>query len=228
MKRTHKHLEVVVGTQVDYLLPEGKAAVPQGHQIIVPGLRRLMDLQPESCAGVLFVNNYFTETEYKQSAYAKEHPPHCLVPGLDDYEAVGVQNVFSRYLLMPRGVPCFRGYKKTHSMWERDMWENPMKVDATRGSAATAETLPQFIGSLNDGVSNVVIWGLDTELEVAPAIDGFLVNGFKVCVLFDLCRTYTEHSTSFLNSKFSQAMAAGQLEISKYADILQHAKRKPL
>lgn len=229
MKRTHKHLEVVVGTQVDYLLPEGKAAVPQGYQIIVPGLRRLMDLRPESCAGVLFVNNYFTEAEYKQSEYAQEHQPHCLIPGLDDYEAVGVQNVFSRFLLMPRGIPCFRGYKKTRSMWERDMWENPMKVDATRGSAATAETLPQFIGSMEDeGVSNVVVWGLDTELEVAPSVDGFLVGGFKVRIMFDLCRSYAEHNIGFLNTKFSSAITAGQLEIVKYGDELQLAKRKPL
>jgi hypothetical protein len=229
MKRTHKHLEVVVCTQVDYLLPEGKAAVPQGHQIIVPGFRRLLDLRPESCAGVLFVNNFFTETEYKQSDYAKEHQPHCLVAGLDDYEPVGVQNVYSRYLLMPRGIPVFRGYKKTRSMWDLDMWENRMKVDLVRGSAATVETLPQFMGGMEDeGLSNVVIWGLDTDLEVAPAVDGFLVAGYKVKVLLDLCRTYVAHNTSHLYSKFSAAIAAGQLEIVKYGDELQAAKRKPL
>lgn len=229
MKRTHKHLEVVIGAQVDYLLPEGKAAVPQGHQIIVPGFRRLMDLSPDNCLGVLFVNNYFTENEYGKSDYAKEFPPHCLVAGLDDYEPVGVQNIFNRYLLAPRGVPVFRGYKKTRSMWERDMWDNPMKVDNMRGAASIVETLPQFMGGLEEeGLSNVVIWGLDTELEVAPAVDGFLVSRFKVKVLFDLCRTYVVHNTSFLNSKFSTAIAAGQLEIGKYGDELQAAKRKPL
>lgn len=229
MKRTHKHLEVVVGMQVDYLLPEGKAAVPQGYQIIVPGFRRLMDLRSDNCAGVLFVNNYFTESEYPKSEYAKEHQPHCLVAGLDDYEPVGVQNVYSRYLLTPRGIPVFRGYKKTRSMWERDMWENHMKVDTLRAAAAHVETLPQFMGSLEDeGLSNVTVWGLDTELEVAPAVDGFLVAGYKVKVLFDLCRTYVAHNTSFLNSKFSAAIAAGQLEITKYGDELQASKRKPL
>jgi nicotinamidase/pyrazinamidase len=229
MKRTHRHLEVVVGTQVDYILPEGKAACPQASTIVVPGLRRLMDLGPDNCIGVLFVNNYFTAEEYKKSDYVDEFPPHCLIPGLDDYEAPGVQNVFSSFLLSPRGVPVFRGYKKQRDMWGRDMWENHMRISSNRGSAQTAETLPQFMGGLEDhGVSNVTIWGADAEVEVAKAIDGFLVFGYKVCVMWDLCRSRTATNTNVLHTKFSAAIGAGQLEIVKYGDQLQAAKRKPL
>jgi nicotinamidase/pyrazinamidase len=232
MKHTHRHLEVVVGAQVDYVLPEGKAAIPQASQIIVPGMRRLMDLRADNCLGVLFVNNCFTEEEYAKSDYAKEQPPHCLIPGLADYEEPGVQNVFSSFMLTPRGVSVFRGYKKMRDMWARDMWDHHMKVHASRnGSASTADTLPQFVGTMEDlGLSNVTIWGVDTELDLIPAVDGFLVFGYKVRILLDLCRSYTTttSSSSPLNSKFNAAIASGQLEIAKYADLLQAEKRKPL
>jgi hypothetical protein len=228
MQRTRRHLEVVVGTQVDYVLPEGKVAIPLASQVIVPGLRRLLDLRPDNCVGVLFVNNVFTEHEYAKSVYARELPPHCLVPGLDDYEAVGVQNVFSSFLLTPRGVPVARGYKKA-PMWEKDMWGNHMKINCLRGAASTAETLPQFIGGMEErGLSNVVIWGMDTELEVLPAVDGFLVAGYKVKLIFDLCRAYVANNLGAVTSKFSAAITAGQLEVVKYGDELQQAKRKPL
>lgn len=229
MKRTHKHLEVVIGAQVDYLLPEGKAAVPQGHQIIVPGTRRLMDLMSDSCAAVLFVNNAFTEDEYAKSDYSKEFRPHCLIAGLSDYEEPGVQNIFNDCLLTPRGVPVFRGYKKTKSIWDRDMWDNAIKINGQRGSAAVAETMPQFMGVLEEqGVSNIVLWGVDTETDLVPAIDGFLTLGFRVKVLVDLCHSRVHHSVSYLTNKFSNATAAHQLEVHKYADELQASKRKPL
>lgn len=231
MKHTHRHLEVVIGSQVDYILPEGKAAVPQASQIIVPGLRRLMDLRPDNCLGVLFANNGFTEHEYTKSDYATELPPHCLIPDLGEYEDPGVQNVFSSFLLTPRGLSVFRGYKKMRDMWKQDMWENHMKVNASRnGGAATAETLPQFMGGMEEeGLANVTVWGVDLETDVIPAVDGFLVFGYKVKVMIDLCRARVQtNATAALNAKFSNAIAAGQLEIAKYGDELEATKRKPL
>jgi nicotinamidase/pyrazinamidase len=217
MKRTHKTLDVVVNTQVDYMLPEGKVYIKNAENLIVPGIQWMLTRTDLNSAGVLFVNNHFSEDEYAESEYAVEFPPHCLLAGLDDYEPVGTQNVFSQRLLVTRGVPVFNLQKKTKSMWGKIEGHNTPSVHLNRGGASTAMTLEYFMNAyITDdlGVSNVNIWGVDVEFEVAQAMAGFLKRGFRVTLHAGLChlRGSAHAAQKKLASDFRMELESGQLQ----------------
>lgn len=184
-----KALDVVIDTQVSYLLPSQKHTyVPKAAQLILPGLEWLCTRNENNSVGVMFTENKFTPEEYEKSELKKEFPAHCLIGGLSGYDPVGVQNIFNQRLLVSRGVPVFHLHKKIQSMWAKDMWDNHATVHSFKGSSAQAYGLPEFIGTQLEGVKRVNIWGVAADGALINAIDGFLARKFKVNVISNLCR----------------------------------------
>lgn len=216
-KSSRKALDVVIDTQIDYLLPsQASTYVPGAEAIIVPGLEWLCTRTESNSVGVLFTGNKFTESEYAESKMAQELPPHCLVGALGDYDPVGVQNVFSQRIMVSRGVPTFHLYKKTRSMWDVDADDNQATVHTFHGSAATAYNLQQFMHTTEIlPVSLVNIWGVASDGAVRDAIVGFLLRGFKVNVVTNLCRGLRTEID--LAEDFPVELEEGKLICSAYA-----------
>lgn len=217
-----KSLEVLVDTQVDYLLPSRPTYIDGGHRIIVPGFERLCALMPETSHGVLFTGNKFTVDQYAESRLSQEFPPHCLVGALGDYDPVGVQNIFNQRLLVSRGIPTYHLHKQEQDMWDLDSYDMHATVHAYQGSNATAYTLPEFIGKyvLDAGISHINIWGVSADAAVREAITGFLARKFKVNVITNLCKSRGADIEDVLEDLFAEEMASGMLTMSLAVDTI--------
>jgi nicotinamidase/pyrazinamidase len=216
-RRNPKALDVVIDTQIDYMLPSRPAHIRSAEDIIVPGLEWLCERNEDNCAGVLFTANKFTPAEYHKTLYAREFPPHCLTGDLGSYDPVGLQNVFSQRLLVSRGVPTFHLYKKVHSMWDVDLDGFPANVHAYYGGVQTSFSLAEFVGKNLDetGVNNVNIWGTDTSGALKDAITGFLLRKFKVRVYLNLCAARVGIKSMILQDLFLEEIKNGQLELMR-------------
>lgn len=232
MKRSAKILDVVLCAQLDYLLPEGKASVPDAYKVILPGMRHLLDRTPENSAGVLFVDNKFTDENYDETDYANEYPAHCLTGGFGDYDPIGVQNVFSYRLLNSRGIPVFHMHKHVQDMWQPDQHDVMATVHVDRGGAQTAMFLSEFVGTMLDrqGINTINIWGASPKKDTKLAITGFLVRGFRVRRWADLCFTPQGEQVfqTRLKMMFEEQYTSGQLHDCFHRDIVQQKSLTPL
>lgn len=217
-----RSLDVIVDTQIDYMLPGRPTSVLSAQNLIAPGIEWICSRTPKNSFGVLFTGNKFTESEYEDSELRKEWPAHCLVGGLGDYDPVGVQNVFSQRLCVSRGVPTFHLYKKRQDMWKRDTDGMQANVHAFQGSVATSYSLPEFIGAKvkESGVVLINIWGVATDGALADAVAGFLEQNFRVNVVTNLCKGRHVDNEDFLKTTFKKELASEQLVLSPWLKTL--------
>jgi nicotinamidase-related amidase len=212
-------LDVVVDTQLDYVLPSRKTHVPRAQRLLVPGLEWLCTRTPENSFGVLFTENKFTPDEYKESDLSPELPPHCLIGSLGDYDPVGVQNAFNQRLLSSRGVPVYHLHKKMRNMWDIDADDNQATVHSFQGSTANAYFLSEFITKnvAEAGVKRVNIWGVSSDDAVLHAITGFLLRKFKVNVVSNLCASVSTDIEDLCMDMFTPQIAEGQLTLELFS-----------
>ena len=182
-----KKFLVVVDTQYDFVMPDGKLYVPGAEEIIDKASEYLKNLDPKEYAGVLFTFDTHIPAEYNGSAEAEQFPIHCV-----RYTS-GWGNVLPLYDV-PEGIPVFTLEKNVFNMWEqdqirlnsksygklsdftveRDFFFEMMKTSELSGSGLKADLIEVF--------------GVASDYCVKWAVDGFVKRGFPVHVKDELCR----------------------------------------
>lgn len=199
----NKVLVVVVDTQFDFMMPQGRLPVPGADALIAPGIDFLAGLDPEEVAGVLFTfdthdaENYLGSAEHlgDEASGIPGFPLHCEIG------TPGWANVFNP-MLVPDAIPTWELRKNVFDMWEQPSHEVHVQQTASRGDEHVAISLPREFffrgepGNAGDGpeprgphlrdVDTVRVIGVASDFCVAWAINGFLQRGFKVEVVGDL------------------------------------------
>lgn len=162
---------VVIDTQYDFMMPEGKLYVPAAEATILPVIQFLASLSPEEIAGVLFTFDTHYKDIYEASEEAKQFPIHC------EKGTKGWGNVFNPDIIDPK-IEVVSLHKGVFNMWEEEHVDirgrdgRPLAVDGDRES---------FFKALKAaGVKKVVIVGVAADFCVKWAADGFLERGFEV------------------------------------------------
>lgn len=163
-----KTFDIVVDTQNDFMLPNGKLYVPNAEKIIEDYRNYLLNLDPSNSVGVLFLFDTHNEN-YKDTDEAKQFPEHCI------RNTSGWNNVFQD-IFSEIKVPVYTLEKGVFDMW----FENNLSVNGPSGFSEDREA---FFENLKEKVDEVVVGGVVTEVCVKDAISGLLKRGFKTRVI---------------------------------------------
>lgn len=181
-----KKFLVVVDTQYDFVMPDGKLYVPGAEEIIPAASEFLKNLDPTEYAGVLFTFDTHVPAEYNGSAEAEQFPIHCI-----RYTS-GWGNVLPLYDV-PDSIPVFTLEKGVFNMWEQDRIKLNSKSYGGSGSDFTIER-DYFFDMMKSpdpaGVKAdlIEVFGVASDFCVKWAVDGFVKRGFPVHVKDELCR----------------------------------------
>lgn len=185
-----KKFLIVIDTQYDFMMANGKLPVAGAEDIIAPTIRFLAGLDPEQYAGVLFTYDTHVPEVYAGSPESEQFPIHC-VKGTPGWE-----NVFNPTLVPPL-VPVFRLTKGVFNMWEEP--EEKIRIerlydldDAGDGSIEWVPFMSRdvFAAEMHGDmeVDTVTVIGVAADFCVKWAIDGLVERGFNVEVPADLTR----------------------------------------
>jgi len=188
-----------VDTQVDFLDPEGKLYVP-GAEEIVPNLWLLTRFAQQNHIPVVASTDAHTEADPEFQHY----PPHCLIntPGQKKIR----ETRFDRQIVIPDTTVSLPANLEAYGQVilekkQLDVFTNP-NVDtvlaalgksprrASSGLDGGPDSSPQRANSGLDGGpdSEVVLYGVVTELCVSCAARGLLDRGYRVSVVRDAVR----------------------------------------
>lgn len=186
-----KKILVVVDTQYDFMMPDGKLPVPRAEEIIVPGIKFLGNLDWHEYAAVLFTYDSHNQYNYERSEEAKLFPIHC------ELGTLGWENVFNAGLIDHR-IGVWTLEKDVFNMWEN---EDVRISDAfsIRQSFDRAEWFNQMKGI---GVTQVEVMGVAADFCVKWAVDGLLEHGFEVTLIPELTRGIERSSVSVVLEDF--------------------------
>lgn len=204
MTQKRNVLVLVVDTQIDFIMEDGRLPVPGAEKIVVPGIRFLSNLNPDEVAGVLFTHDTHDAATYMGSlenlgdpaAGIKGFPLHCEI------DTPGWENVFNPQIV-PAGIPIWSLRKNVFDMWEQPSHEvqihpiaRPDQDNYSWGferdfffhGHANANRVHDLAARGNDieDVDTVRVIGVASDFCVAWAINGLLERGFRVEVVGDL------------------------------------------
>jgi nicotinamidase/pyrazinamidase len=176
-----------VDTQVDFVDPDGKLAVP-GADTVVPAMRRLVEAA--RAAGVVHVasadDHELTDPEISDEPdFTNTYPPHCLrgTPGAEKIEATKQHDPLPLPLVpVPPGlVPeLIEGHRELLLLKKNfDVFTNP-------NTEALLDALDP---------EEIVVFGVATDVCDDAAIRGFLRRGRKVVFVEDASRGLDEART---------------------------------
>ena len=176
-----KKFLVVVDTQYDFVMPNGKLYVKGAEQIIVPGIEFLANLNPQAYEGVLFTFDTHTPKVYTGSPESELFPIHC-VSGTP-----GWQNVFNKDIIH-RDIKVWGLEKGVFNMWEEPNEE--LFHEAWMGDAESHKLVNRdvFFESLPKTSTLIEVFGVASDYCVKQAVDGFVERGFAVAVIDQLCQ----------------------------------------
>lgn len=169
-----KKLVVVIDTQYDFMMPDGKLPVLDAEKLLVPGIRYLSNLQPSETVAVLFTFDTHEPEVYAGSPESEAFPIHCVAG------EKGWVNVFNADLVNPN-IPVYTLKKGVFNMWEEsNSWIYQYGVSEDDYSFQR----DAFFAELKShGVVDIEIWGVAADFCVKWAIDGFVQNDFNVTVI---------------------------------------------
>ena len=176
-----------VDTQVDFVEPDGKLAVPDAHAV-VPAMQRLVEAA--RAAGVVHVasadDHELTDPEISDEPdFSNTYPPHCLrgTRGAEKIEATKQADPLPLSLVpFPPGlVPeLIRGRREILLLKKNfDVFTNP-------NTEAVLEALDP---------EEIVVFGVATDVCDDAAIRGFLRRGRRVAFVEDASRGLDEART---------------------------------
>jgi nicotinamidase/pyrazinamidase len=176
-----------VDTQVDFVEPDGKLAVPDAHTV-VPAMQRLVDAA--RAAGVIHVasadDHELTDPEISDDPdFTNTYPPHCLrgTRGAEKIEATKQDDPLPLPLVpFPPGlVPGLIRDRREILLLKKnfDVFTNP------NTEALLAALDPE----------EIVVFGVATDVCDDAAIRGFLRRGRKVVFVEDASRGLDEART---------------------------------
>ena len=186
-------LLLAIDTQIDFVLSNGALPVPGAEQIVIPGMKFLMGLDPHQYQAALFTYDTHNQIAYMgspenvgdEAAGVPGFPLHC-VKGKP-----GWQNVFSRELLH-HSIQPFALEKGVFDMWAED------ETYVTSG-IQEVERDPFFRELFARGIDTVTVIGVAADYCVMWAIRGLLERGFNVEVV--------EHLTAGIQRDMTQTIA---------------------
>lgn len=183
-----KTLVLVVDTQYDFIMADGKLPVPGAEEIIVPGIRFLAGLNPDTTAGVLFTFDTHTRDTFLGSPENLGNPTQGR-PGFPlhcEKGTPGWENVFNPRLV-PAGIPVHRLEKGVF-----DLWEEPglalTEIAHDPGDPPRARLRDDFFTHRQADFDTVLVLGVASDYCVRWAADGLLARGFHVEVPASLTR----------------------------------------
>lgn len=163
---------VVIDTQYDFMMRDGKLPVKDAEMIALGGIKYLASLKASEVEGVLFTFDTHEPEVYAGSPESEAFPIHC-VKGQP-----GWVNVFNADLIDPN-IPVYTLEKGVFNMWEEDgVWIQDY------GTINTPHDRDAFFAALKkEGVTEIEIWGVAADFCVKWAIDGLLERGFNVSIV---------------------------------------------
>jgi nicotinamidase/pyrazinamidase len=177
-----------VDTQVDFVEPDGKLAVPDAHAV-VPAMQRLVEAA--RAAGVVHVasadDHELTDPEISDEPdFSNTYPPHCLrgTRGAEKIAATKQADPLPLALVpFPPGlVPELIGGRREILLLKKnfDVFTNP-------NTEAVLEALDP---------EEIVVFGVATDVCDDAAIRGFLRRGRRVVFVEDASRGLDEARTA--------------------------------
>lgn len=179
---------VVIDTQVDFMLPNGKLYVPDAEKLIPDIMSFLSSIDKSDT--VLFTQDYHVRESYNKSEEAKLFPLHC------EALTVGQENV-----IPPGIVPC-KTYvlnKDVFSMWETEDYSHIVE-SLFFPEGAEVYSRSKFIDDMRDLHNNqVTVFGVAGDYCVLQAVQGFLERGFEVTIMPRLCQGISKNINQALD-----------------------------
>jgi len=170
-----KKLVVVVDAQNDFMQPDGLLTVPGADAVIENINAYLAGLDPDEVAGVLFTYDTHTQPAYDNSEEGKMFPPHCIY-GSDGWELA----VNPLEYLSPK-IRMYTLQKGVFDMWDED----DLKVRDMHGYMNLVFMRDNLLNAIKvtDGVTDVELVGVCSDVCVEQAARGFVERGWNVTVV---------------------------------------------
>lgn len=169
-----KKLVLVVDTQYDFMMPDGKLYVNGAEKIIVPGISYLANLKYEDVHSVVFTMDTHFEETYPHTEESKQFPIHCV------FGTSGWFNVFNPEYIDGE-IPVYTVNKGVFDIWQEDY----LTVEHFWSDASFERE--EFFKDLKfANVDTVVVMGVASDFCVRWAVNGLLERGFKVEVIKEL------------------------------------------
>lgn len=186
-----KKILLVVDTQYDFMMSDGRLYVPGAEEIVVPLIKYVQNTGNNGFEYIYFTYDTHEAEEYANSAEGKMFPLHC------EEGTSGHENVINT-LLIPDDLidNTVIHYKPVFDMWEEE--------EPTRD--AFWDTKTDY---------TVYVCGVATDVCVLQAVRGLLDRGFKVVVLEDLTRGIIENALEYLTNECAAEYETGQLKFER-------------
>lgn len=170
---------LIVDSQFDFVMPNGKLYIKGAESIIAPMQNYLASLNVSNCSGVLFTLDTHYLAEYLQSPehLQDKFPPHCIK------DSIGHHLVIDLNIIDPK-LPVYTLEKTIFNMWQQPnlqvtqvtrLFDYPHEIDRD-----------SFFSSLiSKGVVEIVVMGVASDYCVKYAIEGLINYKFNISILKD-------------------------------------------
>lgn len=197
-------LVVIIDSQVDFMMQDGRLPVAGAEEIIAPGIRFLANLDPSKVAAVLMTFDTHSEESFigspenlgNSDAGEPGFPIHC------EKGTPGWENVFNPAII-PTQIAVHSLEKGVFNMWEEPTVD---VISGMFGASVVMRGGGQVEGSDSDGrvyrsdrdryfahlhangITKAIVIGVAADFCVKYAIEGLLKRGFDVTVPAHLTR----------------------------------------
>ena len=173
-----KTLLLVIDTQYDFMMSDGRLPVTGAESIIAPLVRKIANLDENEYAGVLFTFDTHEEEIFASSEEGEMFPLHC------EKGTPGWENVINPNLVPP-SVPSYILEKGVFDMWfEKDLSVvshiNPAHPASIPRLLIERDRDTFFLEQRKRGVEKIEVVGVAADYCVRDAIAGALDRGFDV------------------------------------------------
>jgi nicotinamidase/pyrazinamidase len=196
-----KKFLVVIDTQYDFMMADGKLPVPGAEEIIVDGIGMLANLDPQVYDGVLFTFDTHEPTVYAKSPEAEQFPIHCVkgTPGWENVFNINLVDLDVGTWTLEKGV--------------FNMWEEPSELIMIEdGDPTNHWKRDDFFGDIREDAEpgiidprthEIEIMGVAADFCVFWAIQGFVDRGFKVTILGGLTKGIVRSMSQVVEEEFA-------------------------
>ena len=179
-----KSLLLVIDTQYDFVMEDGRLPVAKAEAIIPLLTRMIANLDPEEFAGVVFTFDTHEKEVFSKSEEGEMFPLHC------EKGTPGWENVINLNLVPPQ-IPSYTLEKGVFDMWREDDLEvvthdNPSHPRSIPRLFIQRDRNTFFREQKDRGVEKIVVVGVAADFCVRDAIAGALDRGFEVEVVRNL------------------------------------------
>lgn len=189
-------LLLVVDTQVDFVMADGKLPVPHAERIIAPGIRYLAALDPTVYSHALFTFDTHDAGKFigspenigNEAAGVPGFPIHC------EKGTPGWENIFN-LSVVPSAIKLMTLEKGVFDMWA----ENDLLITAFYDDALRVDRDTWFRQLTGLGFDTITVFGVASDFCVMWAVRGLLDRGFKVEVV--------EHLTAGIRRDMAETVA---------------------